>query len=231
MGNGCRSSFRAGLKGLFVVSVVAAAGSCCAETRGYAISLVHTATYADPSHCPRGGNGATTEIHTRILMTRGHSKEEATKILTGNERKEDFEHRGKLGGQTVDIGNFPMSVPDPKIETAQGRYAYGFDLDGKAAQQPGAFIDPETNQPVENQMWRVLGCFTAYQYRLPGIPYNEGITWDTAMDSMPAWLLSISGDDLTRDGDVTVTFDRALDMCIANIEAVAAGKPALNPVA
>ncbi len=200
--------------GFWALALLGVAGTCSAETRGYAISLVHTATYADPSHCPRGGNGATTEIHTRILMDQGHTKEEAIKILTGNERKVDFEHRGTLNNEKVDIGNFPMSVPDPKIETAQGKYAYGFDLDGKAAQS--GFIDPETHEPVENQMWRVLGCFTSYQYRLPGIPYNEGITWDTAMDSMPAWLLSISGNDLDHDGDVTVTFDRALDVLIRN---------------
>jgi hypothetical protein len=44
------------------------------------------------------------------------------------------------------------------------------------------------------------------------IPYNESIVWDTAMDSMPAWLMSISGEDLSKDGEVTVTFDRALNI-------------------
>jgi hypothetical protein len=46
----------------------------------------------------------------------------------------------------------------------------------------------------------------------PVIPYNEAIAWDTAIDAMPAWLLSVSGDDLSRDGDVTVTFDRSLNI-------------------
>ena len=27
-------------------------------------------------------------------------------------------------------------------------------------------------------------------------PYNETIVWDTAIDAMPAWLMSISGEDL-----------------------------------
>jgi hypothetical protein len=27
-------------------------------------------------------------------------------------------------------------------------------------------------------------------------PHNETIVWDTAIDAMPAWLMSISGEDL-----------------------------------
>jgi hypothetical protein len=218
--------------------------TAAAETRGYAISLIHTATYSDKGNCPSGGNGSTTEIHERILMAQGLTKEQADKVLTsggifaaaddngnagnaGNasakktgdnalERAQrfDFDRRGHLYGQLVDIGDFPTSVPDDHIQTVQGagsgHYAYGFDLTGQPT--PYSFEDPETHQLIQDQMWRVLGCFTAYEYRLPGIPYNEGITWDTAEDSMPAWLLSISGDDLSKDGDVTVTFDRSLDV-------------------
>jgi hypothetical protein len=188
-----------------------------AETRGYAISMVHTATYAEQGNCPHGGNGSSTEIHEKILMDQGYSREQAVKMLTGNERKLDFDTRGHLYGQLVDVGVFPTSVPDDHIETVQGagagHYMYGFNLAGKVT--PDSFEDPETHQMVQNQMWRALGCFTAYQYQSPSIPpYNEGIAWDTAMDSMPAWLLSISGDDLSRDGDVTVTFDRSLDILI-----------------
>jgi len=129
-----------------------------------------------------------------------------------------FDKRGHLYGQVVDIGDFPTSVPDDHIETVEGagrgHYAYGFNLAGNDA--PHSFEDPETHELIQDQMWRVLGCFTSYQYRLPGIPYNEGITWDTAEDSMPAWLLSVSGEDLDKDGDVTVTFDRSLDVLMRN---------------
>ena len=31
------------------------------ETRGYAISMVHMATYSEQANCPGGGNGSTTE--------------------------------------------------------------------------------------------------------------------------------------------------------------------------
>lgn len=207
-----------------------------AETRGYAIALIHTATYADTGNCPRGGNGSTTQIHERILMAQGFTKEQADKILTrggvigaaevtndGVSKalkggRFDFDRRGNRYGQRTDVGDFPTSVPDPHIETVQGagpgHYAYGFNLAGKAT--PYSFEDPESHELVQDQMWRVLGCFTAYEYRLPAIPYNEGIAWDTAEDSMPAWLLSISGGDLGKDGDVTVTFDRALDVLMRN---------------
>ena len=183
------------------LALALASSAAPAETRGYAISMVHTATYAEQGNCPNGGNGSTTEIHVKILMDQGYSRDQAVKMLTGNERKLDFDRRGHLYGQAVDVGDFPTSVPDDHIETVQGagtgHYMYGFNLAGQVT--PDSFEDPETHEMVQNQMWRVFGCFTAYQYKSPAIPpYNEGIAWDTAMDSMPAWLLSISGEDLQQ---------------------------------
>ncbi len=237
MASGCVAA----LAGLVGASLLGSTAS--AETHGYAISLIHTATYADKGNCPKGGNGSTTEIHERILMAQGLTKEQADRVLTGGGgaaaedagakatnakqdggaaaargRRFDFDRRGHLYGQVVDIGDFPTSVPDDHIEIVEGagkgHYAYGFNLAGQ--ETPDSFEDPETHEAVQDQMWRVLGCFTAYQYRLPGIPYNEGITWDTAEDAMPAWLVSVSGDDLSKDGDVTVTFDRSLDVLMRN---------------
>lgn len=187
-----------------------------AETRGYAISLIHTATYSDKDQCPKGGNGGLVPIKQRILMRQGYSAEQATKIIANNGvdengKKIDLRKRGHLNGQVVDVLTFPTSVPDPQMETAQGRFAYGFNLDGRV--QPDSFENPETlEKGVDNQMWRVLGCYEVYDVRRPVIPYNESIAWDTAMDSMPAWLVSVSGADLSKDGDVTVTFDRSLNI-------------------
>jgi hypothetical protein len=205
--------------GLLALVLWIVSAPCMAETRGYAISMVHMATYAEPGTCPGGGNGSTTEIYEKILMDSGYSHEQAVQMLVGHDRQYDFSRRGHLYGQAVDIGNFPTSVPDDHIKTVQGagrgHFMYGFSLAGRAT--PDSFEDPETHEMVQNQLWRVFGCFTAYQYKSPAIPpYNEGITWDTAEDSMPAWLLSISGDDLSKDGDVTVTFDRSLDVLMRN---------------
>ena len=37
------------------------------------------------------------------------------------------------------------------FETVVGKYAYGFDLGGPEANK---FIDPETHEKVDNQLWR-----------------------------------------------------------------------------
>lgn len=201
-----------------LVALLAAsfAGSAVAESRGYVISLIHTATYSNKDNCPEGGNGGVVDLKMRVLESKGYSKEQAAKILANNyvdEKGErvDVRKRGVIDGKPVDVQAFPLSVPDPRIKTVQGRYAYGFDLDGQT--KPGSFEDPESGvKGIDNQMWRVLGCFEVYDVRRPVIPYSEGIAWDTAMDSMPAWLMSVSGEDLERDGPVTVTFDRSLNI-------------------
>ena len=198
------------------MALALAAPAATAETRGYAISLIYTASYHSPENCPKGGNGGPKEMKTRILMSRGYTKEKALEVIAADDTDEkgnrvDFRTRGEIDGKPASITTFPQSYPDPHIETAQGHFAYGFDLDGKAG--PASFEDPETHQQgVDNEMWRVLGCFANYWVRRPVIPYNESIVWDTAMDSMPAWLMSISGEDLSKDGAVTVTFDRALNV-------------------
>ncbi len=208
--------------------MLAAAPPAQAETQGYVIQWIHTATYAQPDNCPQGGNGERAQVQRKILLSRGYTPEQASQIITYygetvdgmnapppyHGPKFDFNERGKLFGKTVDVGNFPTAEPDPQIETAQGRYMYGFDLTGKPV--PYSFEDPETHQPVEDQMWRVLGCFASFHVPLSVIPYAESLTWETAEDAMPAWLISISGADLSHDGDVTVTFDRALDIVSRN---------------
>ena len=194
----------------------ALAPAALAESRGYAISLIYTASYSDKDNCPRGGNGGPPEMKMRILQSRGYSKEQAFKIVANDDVDEhgqriNFRDRGTMNGEPANVQNFPLSYPDPQVETVQGRYAYGFNLDGKV--DGNSFEDPETGEKgVDNQMWRVLGCFSNYMVRRPVIPYNESIVWDTAMDSMPAWLVSITGEDLSKDGEVTVTFDRALNI-------------------
>ena len=212
------ASLTSSIGGAVVAATMLLGFSCpvLAETRGFAISLIYTASYTGDDNCPRGGNGGPAEMKQRILLKQGYSKEDALSIIARDDVSKkgkpiDFRRRGTIAGKPASITNFPQSYPDPKIETAQGRFAYGFDLDGKVG--PDSFEDPETGQKgVDNQMWRALGCFSNYQVRRPVIPYNESIVWDTAMDSMPAWLVSVAGGDLNKDGDVTVTFDRALNI-------------------
>ncbi len=98
---------------------------------------------------------------------------------------------------------------DPNIETVVGPYAYGFDLGGAEASK---FTDPETHEKVDNQLWRAVGCTTNFQFTPPTMPYLEGQAWNSGYaDAAPAWAIQISGGDLSKDGPVTLTLDRALD--------------------
>ena len=210
-----------------LVALGGAAPTAFAETRGYVISMIHTATYAHTDTCPAGGNGGTVEIRTRRLLGAGFNQEEALRIIGNGGVDEDgnrinitrlhgstaSEGGQPWNGQPVGPGNVPALSADPGIETAQGRFAYGFDLDGQVS--PDDFEDPDSHERgVDNHMWRALGCFDVYRIRRPVVPYNESIVWDTAIDAMPAWLMSVSGEDLSQDGDVTVTFDRSLNVLL-----------------
>ena len=213
--------------GVSLVGVAGTPPTASAETRGYVISMIHTATYANADTCPGGGNGGTVEIRTRRLLGAGFDEEAALRII-GNGGRDDDGNRGDItrlhgstataggqpwNGQPVSPGNVPALSADPGIETAQGRFAYGFDLDGQVS--PDDFEDPDSHERgVDNHMWRALGCFDVYRIRRPVVPYNESIVWDTAIDAMPAWLMSVSGEDLSQDGDVTVTFDRSLNVLL-----------------
>ena len=189
-----------------------------AETRGYVISMVHTATWANTDTCPQGDNGGLTDLKTRRLMGRGFSEAEARAILAsggvdGDGNRVPINELPRLDGQEVNPGNVPVLAADPQIRTAQGRFAFGFNLNGRV--EPDSFENPASGERgVDNQMWRALGCFEVYQVRRPVRPYNEDIAWDTALDAMPAWLMSVSGPDLDRDGEVTVTFDRGLNVAM-----------------
>ncbi|MYD85415.1 MAG: hypothetical protein F4Y14_04080, partial [Acidobacteria bacterium] len=206
------------LAGALALVLAGAPTGAFAETRGYVISMVHTATYANTDTCPDGYNGSLADLKVRRLVRRGFSEEEAIAILANGGVDRDgnrvaLRELPELDGIEVNPGNVPVLVSDPRIHTAYGRYAYGFNLNGRV--EPDAFENPDSGERgVDNQMWRALGCFEVYQVRRPVRPYNEDIAWDTALDAMPAWLMSITGDDLDGDGEVTVTFDRGLNVAM-----------------
>lgn len=200
------------------------------ESRGYVISMVHTAAYYDEQTCPNGTNGSRPDVLIRRVMQEGYDREEAIRIVNSVSVNGGRDDAGNLVGTAITLGggagprgeqgwngydfnpaNVPGSLPDPHPITAAGRFALGLDLDGAVG--PNSWEHPLTGETgIDNEMWRVLGCWDVYYVNKPVNPYNEGIAWDTAVDVMPAWLLSIRGEDLDRDGAVTVTFDRALNL-------------------
>ena len=182
------------------------------EKRGFVVNWFHTANYATPDNCPNGQNAGTFEYRERQLVAKGYTEEEARKMLIESSREElkdllsdHIQHAGK----EVHVYNMPMSIPDTHIETVAGKFAYGFDLNGRVDSED--FEDPETlHRGIDNQLWRAVGCFKDYDFSLPTRPFYEQAMWDAMIGSMPAWVIMIAGEDLSRDGPVTVTLNKAL---------------------
>jgi hypothetical protein len=71
---------------------------------------------------------------------------------------------------------------------------------------------------VNNQLFRVFGCHKNFR----GPPANAtppmyyGAEWSQARPTFPAWVITISGDDLSKDGPVTVSIDRSIDHALLN---------------
>jgi hypothetical protein len=124
------------------------------------------------------------------------------------EYRDRIYNRARLNGKPVSVFTYPDFVADPDIETYSGKFAYGFDLSSGA--KAAKFEDPETHTPVDNQLWRAVGCIKEYFGSPPQKSLLEDTSWDAITDSAPAWILQISGGDLGKDGKVTVTFDRAI---------------------
>ncbi len=187
-----------------------------AETRGYVISWFATATYIEnlKEACPDGRNGTIVDMHIRDIQSLGYTKEQATAFMNSTKDPENkpreladkYRNSAVVNGKNVSIYSYPDAAQDPNMETVSGKYAYGFDLGGK--NETSKFADPETSAKIDNQLWRAVGCEHSYLVRPPLMPYPEEVAWNIFIDSAPAWSLQITGEDLSKDGPVTVTLDR-----------------------
>ena len=169
------------------------------EVRGFVISMVHTATYYDDQTCPEGTNGTRPDVLIRRVMRDGYDREEAVRIVSGIRSNGGRDDEGNLVGSAIVLGggasssgdqswngysfnpaNVPSVLPDPMSYNAEGRFAIGLNLDGKNG--PRSWEHPHTGEiGIDNQMWRVLGCWDAYHVNKPVNPYNEGIAWDLSL--------------------------------------------------
>lgn len=218
---------------LALALVLGVSSNAFAESRGWVISMVHTATYANDAACPVDGPVTPEEVRLRWLMRKGLAKEEAQAIVEGRPPDQEVgidpepsndpkqaaaaapPPRPRPRKRENPAGLFPAQSEDTGIELAGGRWGYGFNLNKRVEEI--SFEDPESHElGVDNNMWRVLGCFEGYHVRKPVRPYSENISFDTSLDAMPAWLMRVSGGDLSKDGPVTVTFDRSLNVAIRN---------------
>lgn len=183
------------------------------QTWGYVVGAFSTATYADEESCPEGPNPEGKELDRRNLLSLGYTPEEAQKILLEGPASVGADRtilpmRGRIDGEPANVFTYPESVPDPRIKTLQGSKAYGFELDGQVTEED--FQDPTTGESgIDNQLFRAVGCLQEYHINLPVRPLYEAMMWNYAIDTMPAWLISITGADLPGDGPVTVRFFKA----------------------
>jgi hypothetical protein len=189
-----------------------------AESRGYVIGWLATASYYTGDvkmGCPDGRNGGVVEMHARELEAIGFAKDEAVALQKKQrdtdaivpEYRDKVYNRARINGKEGSVFTYPDFTADPNVELYSGKYAYGFDLTGAAS--PSKFEDPETHARVDNQLWRALGCINQYRTFPPQKPMLEDTSWDVFVDNAPAWTVQISGEDLSKDGKVTVAIGRA----------------------
>jgi hypothetical protein len=213
---------------LWCASVSAAAllfaTPAAAESRTFVVSFFAQATASKDGDCSKGVNPTIEEQYLLNLRALGYSEAEIAEM----KRKDDegggqigpiMMNRGRIDGQPVNAYAHPTAVIDPKLNALDGKLAYGFDMDGKGPNDPDGFVDPETGQRgVDHQAYRALGCMRTFRGSLEGRPTFWDWAWGQLRDSQPAWLITIEGEDLSRDGDVTVTFDRAVEYVASNTD-------------
>ena len=207
------------------IGVAAPSGAMAAERKSFVVSWFYPAIYTQPDNCPDGINPLSTGIMRNALALAGKNTQETEAILesvavggggTNNRKARDaIVDRGKAEGKPANAYLNPTTAPDPGFKTAVGKYAYGFDLDGKGANDANAFEEPETHQKgIDNAYFRVVGCVENHQAPPGHDPVYPISTWDTLRETMPAWVVTIEGKDLSRDGDVKVVVDRAINTVI-----------------
>jgi hypothetical protein len=189
------------------------------ETRGYVISWFGVSTYyGGDSDCPDGLNPMSTEFYKRELLRLGYSDADATKLLKdfpGNPGQPDglyIKIMGTRGDKKTNVYAHPETSYDPGLKEIKGKFAYGFDLDGKV-DSPISFTDPDTGEKgIKNQFYRTVGCVRSFRAPPPAHPTLAQAQWDVLRDEMPAWLIEVSGiTDPKNSDNVTVTLSRATD--------------------
>lgn len=191
------------------------------ESKTFVVGWFSEATYSQDSDCVGGINPNIDEQYLKNLTDLGYTpaqvEEMAKKELDGENSpiRGLMTSRARVDGKPANPYAYPAFVKDPQLKSSVSNVAYGFDLDGK----PGAVEDPETHQKgVDNQFSRALGCMRSFRGSLESRPTYFAWAWGQLKDSMPAWLVTISAENLSQDGDVTVTFDRALEHVRSNAD-------------
>ena len=191
-----------------------------AATMSFVLSYFYPATYYGDDTCPNGLNPLPDVFFKRDLKILGLPQSEVDAMFDKDYNNQNGKPTTNWVAVAATRGNgkdnvylHPTTVPDAHLMPAGGRFGYGFNLAGDGSVPSGSFEDPETHEKgVRNRLFRAIGCIPAYKSSPPPQPPLEAeYRWDSTRAAMGAWLISISGDDLSKDGDVTVTFESSID--------------------
>jgi hypothetical protein len=183
------------------------------ESRSFVVSMFYPASYSRDGDCSKGLNPPVAEQYEKDAQQLGYTQDQINELKAApGGLRGGLLNRAKINGRAVSSNVNPQAAPDPKLNMIDGKYAFGFNLDGKGAGDPAGFEDPFTHETgVDNQLFRALGCFTVFRGDDKIIPGAHEQAWTVIQQSMPAWLITISGNDLSKDGSVLVTFDEAFE--------------------
>lgn len=211
-----------------VATLSVSTSAAALETRTYVVHrFVHAANSHDGDCGPKGPNEDADKLYARYLAEFGKSPAEVQRLINGwisggpegREVQQLMVNRGRINGEPVNAYTHPAAVKDPQLRTVISREGYGFNLDGKVS--PEDFVDAETGEKgVDHNMFRAVGCNQGFR----GTPGAEGAYWAYNLQltgSEPAWLISITGEDLSRDGEVTITINRSYE----HLKLMANGEP------
>jgi hypothetical protein len=198
--------------------------NAAAETRHFAISWFAQATYSNDHDCSQGVHPEVEEIYLRYAAKLGATPQQIAEwrkqIMNGDDARDFYDlimNRGRIDGKPVNPYTHPASVVDLKMPGLDGKEGFGFDLDDQGPDQPGSFQDPETKERgVDHNLYRALGCTRAFRGSLGSRPTYWAWAWGQLKDSQPAWLITIEGADLSKDGPVSVAIDRAYEYLRSN---------------
>lgn len=207
-----------------IVGLLFAGGHArAAQSRSYAIDWFSLGSYSQDGDCSRGVNPPSRLQYLKALELLGKSQAEIDQFEktfasersadSGNAR-EMIRNRGRINGEAVNAFVHPWAVADPNLNSVDGKYSFGFDLDGEV--NPTSFEEPMTKEKgIDNQLFRALGCIEQFRGTYASSPTYWAYTWGSIRGRAPAWLMTISGDDLEKDGPITITFDRAAEQIIS----------------
>src|SRR2546422_8036964 len=214
----CSGAFVVLLAPLLLACVPPSASA--AQTTSFVLSYFYPANYYGDDTCPEGLNPLPDVFFRRDLRILGLPQAEVDAMFNKDYNIQNGHPTTKWVAVVATRGNgrdnvylHPTTVPDAHLKPAVGRFAYGFNLDGTGLASANSYEDPETHEKgINNQLFHALGCIQAYKgYPPPQPPLEAEYRWDYSRAVMGAWLISISGEDLSKDGDVTVRLETSID--------------------